>query len=617
MTRFSYAEYFSLFRSSGMKSSSALAMLGQCFDSGGRPGTLSDVTSIPPQDVEPITLAIRKGDVQRVSELAASTSCTQTQRAVEGWTSLHEAAFCGQARCLKALLKAMPTSVDKRTLQEQTALLIATDGKHLDCVKCLLEAGADPDICNKNKETPLYKACEQESIDIVRVLLAFGSAVNQRCRRGWTALHEAVRRGNIELCETLLQAGAAIDPPSTHGTTPLIEAARHGRTKIVEYLIQKGANVNFQSCEGTTALSEASKHGHLNTVQFLLRHADANKASNSGLLPLHIAAQHGHKEVVSLLLPFTSRAKIRQIGITPLHLASEFNHENVVSFLINSGSDVNARLSDKRSSMYHDHRTTALYCAVSAGNAGIVNTLLQAGANTNLDPLNPLMIALQQGCFRTVATLVEHGADVNACLPAHPTDFPGVLLCTRHLGILQYLLDNGCKAQDCFRCYHNVSRQTSSINESRREDTNQRSHSVTTNTVSPQTTCTESTARNLQFCEWISSDSVSHMAAPLINLLLDYVGNVHLCCKLTELLNSKEVWSEIKEKALSPRQLKHLCRITIREQVGVQRLTSLNTLPLPSRLLQYLRCLQTSNSEYTDLKLWSDQTQCARPQRHL
>lgn len=49
------------------------------------------------------------------------------------------------------------TSVDKRTLQEQTALLIATDGKHLECVKCLLEAGADPDISNKNKETPLYK----------------------------------------------------------------------------------------------------------------------------------------------------------------------------------------------------------------------------------------------------------------------------------------------------------------------------------------------------------------------------------------------------------------------------------------------------------------------------
>lgn len=47
--------------------------------------------------------------------------------------------------------------VDKRTLQEQTALMLAVQGRHLDCVRILLEAGADPDICNKNKETPLYK----------------------------------------------------------------------------------------------------------------------------------------------------------------------------------------------------------------------------------------------------------------------------------------------------------------------------------------------------------------------------------------------------------------------------------------------------------------------------
>lgn len=61
--------------------------------------------------------------------------------------------------------------------------------------------------------------------------------------------------------------------------------------------MSEGASVNLQSCEGTTALSEACKQGQRGTAELLLRHhADANKASNSGLLPLHIAAQHGHKE---------------------------------------------------------------------------------------------------------------------------------------------------------------------------------------------------------------------------------------------------------------------------------------------------------------------------------
>lgn len=183
---------------------------------------------------------------------------------------------------------------------------------------------------------------------------------------------------------------------------------------------------------------------------------------------------------------------MRQSGITPLHLAAEFNQENIVKFLIRSGCDVNARLSQKRSSMFHDHRSTALYCAVTAGNGGVVDLLLKAGANPNLDPLSPLLVALRHGCFRTISTLVEHGADVNAHVPAHPTDFPGVLLCTSSMGILQYLLDNGCEAQECFSCDHTAASQ------SRGEDMDQRTHSVPQNAFSSQTICTDFTTRNLQ-----------------------------------------------------------------------------------------------------------------------
>lgn len=62
--------------------------------------------------------------------------------------------FC--LTCVFSVL-ALPGSVDKRTLQEQTALLLAVSCEHLACVQCLLEAGADPDISSKSKETPLYK----------------------------------------------------------------------------------------------------------------------------------------------------------------------------------------------------------------------------------------------------------------------------------------------------------------------------------------------------------------------------------------------------------------------------------------------------------------------------
>lgn len=251
---------------------------------------------------------------------------------------------------------AHPASVDKRTLQEQTALLLAVSSEHLSCVQCLLDAGADPDISSKNKETPLYKgvavlytkrtirkittqvnclpddpsvsvACELDNMDMVSCLLSHGATVNQRCGQGWTALHEAVSRNNTDICEVLIRAGAAINPPNTYSVTPLIVAAQRGQTGALCYLIGKGtylqtniyiyitpfsvsdlilksqpcfsagADVNMQTCDGVTALHEASKNGHKESVALLLtKHADANKPTNSGLLPLHIAAQFGHHE---------------------------------------------------------------------------------------------------------------------------------------------------------------------------------------------------------------------------------------------------------------------------------------------------------------------------------
>ena len=42
-------------------------------------------------------------------------------------------------------------------MQEETALYLATCRGHLDCLRFLLQAGAEPDIANKSRETPLYK----------------------------------------------------------------------------------------------------------------------------------------------------------------------------------------------------------------------------------------------------------------------------------------------------------------------------------------------------------------------------------------------------------------------------------------------------------------------------
>ncbi|XP_068582467.1 ankyrin repeat and SOCS box protein 2-like isoform X2 [Cebidichthys violaceus] len=533
------------------------------------------------RDVEPVVSAIRRGDVKAVNDLATSAPLGLLKENKDGWIPLHDAAFCGQTECLKILLRAHPGSVDKRTLQEQTALLLAVSCEHLSCVQCLLETGADPDISNKNKETPLYKACELDDMDMVSLLLTHGATVNQRCGQGWTALHEAVSRNNTEICEILIRAGAAINPPNTYSVTPLIVAAQRGQMRALCYLLGKGADVNMQTCDGVTALHEASKNGHKESVAALLtKNADANKPADSGLLPLHIAAQFGHHEIVSLLVSVTSRARLRHSCISPLHLAAEHNRHTVAAVLLKTGADVNATLADSHSVQYADRRATALYFAIANGSTKTAEVLLNAGADLSLDPVSPLLIAVRQSCVSTVSLLLERGANVNARIPSYATTFPAVVaLCMSNLPLLKCLLDNGCDALSCFTCTYGCAPHPASGGSSR---------IVLQNDNMLPLNCSEPPERATQFCEWISTSDMCKWAGPIVDLLLEHVGHVQLCSKLTEQLDSREEWLSVKRKSSSPRPLLHLCRFRIRTQMGRHRLKSLTSLPLPDRLIRYL-----------------------------
>uniref|UniRef100_UPI003AAB101F ankyrin repeat and SOCS box protein 2-like n=1 Tax=Centroberyx gerrardi TaxID=166262 RepID=UPI003AAB101F len=587
MTKFNYSDYLSQFRNVGSKGNSVLSRPRLPGD-GRRCDRQSDVTSESTEDVDPVVCAIRRGDVKAVNDLAASAPHSLMKENKDGWIPLHDAAYCGATECMKTLLRAHPGLVDKRTLQEQTALLLAVSCEHLSCVQCLLEAGADPDISSKNKETPLYKACERENVDMVSLIVSHGATVNQRCGQGWTALHEAVSRNNTEICEMLLRAGATVNPPNTYSITPLTVAAQRGQLKVLSYLIGKGADVNIQTCDGVTALYEASKNGHREIVAMLLtKNADANKPTNSRLLPLHIAAQHGHHEIVSLLVPVTSRARLRHSWISPLHLAAEHNRHSVAAVLLKTGADVNATLSHSHSIQYADRRSTALCFAIANGSAETAEVLLKAGASLSLDPVNPLLMAVRQGSVSTVSLLLENRADVNARIPSYPTTFPGVVaLCMNNLPLLKCLLDNGCNPLACFTCTYGSSLHPASAGS--HISTGGGNGYVVQNDGIPPLTCTEPSARATQFCEWLSTPAVCNWAGPIIDLLLEHVAHVQLCARLTELLDSREEWLAVKSKSLSTRPLLHLCRLRIRTQLGRDRLRSLTSLPLPDRLIRYL-----------------------------
>ncbi|XP_034555975.1 ankyrin repeat and SOCS box protein 2-like [Notolabrus celidotus] len=542
-------------------------------------GTLVHLCPEPEEEEEePLFEAISEGDVNRVRAMAMRPGANLMLPSKPGWLAIHQAAWHGQAPCLKVLLSAQPGMINKCTDRGETALLVAVGKVQPRCVQVLLDNGADTDIANYDRETPLYKACEKNNPEMVAALLNHGAKVNTQCILGWTALQEAVVRNNMEICEMLMKAGAKHSVKNSYGITPLFTAAQSGQLASLRFLLKHGADINSQAPDGATALYEAAKNGHEEIVEFLIsQKADANKAGKAGLLPIHIAAQRGYETIVCMLIKATSKVRVRRVGMSPLHLAAERNRDEVLESLIEAGYDVNAQLSEEQMRLYEDRRSTVLYFAVINNNIDATRMLLKAGANPNLDVFSPLMVAARLGCTETITMLVEHGADINASILTHPTTFPAVFMFSmKYLPMFKYLLDHGGHALPCFDCsYGNKPHPPIKTTRSQRDEL------IYTERGLPE----PQHRKGVQFCEMISVPSICRWAGPIIDVLLDYVGHVTLCSRMMEHLDSYSAWSSIKDKAAPPRPLLQLCRLKIRQLVAHRRLPKL---PLPGVMIRFL-----------------------------
>ncbi|KAG9481830.1 hypothetical protein GDO78_010841 [Eleutherodactylus coqui] len=416
---------------------------------------------------------------------------------------------------------------------------------------------------------------ERKNTDAVKMLVEYRADVNHRCNQGWTALHEAVARNALDIIDVLVKGGAKIEAKNCYGITPLFVAAQSGQLEALRYIVKCGADINTQANDGATALFESCKNGHDDIVEFLLSQgADANKQNKDGFLPIHIAAKkRDNDDIVSMLIPVTSRVRVKRSGISPLHIAAERNNDDILEELINAGYDVNFTLSHDRARLYEDRRSTVIYFSVMNNNIYATKLLLEAGANANVDIINPLLISIRHGCVTTMKMLIDHGANINAYISSHPTSFPATIMFSmKYLSLLKYIMDFGGDADSCFTCeYGNGPHPPIEVHR-RQNDTPQDNKQL----------------KIVQFCEMVSTPELSRWAGPIIDVLLDYVGNVRLCSRLLEHLDSYSEWECIKRKADPPRPLTHLCRLKVRKMLDRNGLKLLDTLPLPGRLIRYL-----------------------------
>ena len=150
---------------------------------------------------------------------------------------IQDAARDGDTEALRRELErgVSPDAPDEITSQ-WPPLSLAVANKHADCVRLLLQTGADPNVNREPGTTDRFTALHaaafmtaysDRAFDIIRLLLEAGASVNLRTvingwsRSGWTAMDYAY--GNdLRVYPLLLRAGSEL-PTVRIGQQPLSE----------------------------------------------------------------------------------------------------------------------------------------------------------------------------------------------------------------------------------------------------------------------------------------------------------------------------------------------------------------------------------------------------------
>jgi len=226
--------------------------------------------------------------------------------------------------CVKELLEA-GADVNQVTHYGWTPLLTATQNRHYKLAAYLLDHGANPNLKNNGGWSPLYLATDNRNIEsgdypvrkpdmdhleFIKLLLAKNADVNVRvCGTQSTA---TTCTGD----STETRTNFTMQWLNEDGATPFLRAAQSSDVELMKLLLAHGADPKIYTARNVTALAVASgiawvegvtyewsREQNVETVKMLLDLGlDPNVHDEDGRTSLHGAAHKGRNEIVQMLV---------------------------------------------------------------------------------------------------------------------------------------------------------------------------------------------------------------------------------------------------------------------------------------------------------------------------
>lgn len=214
---------------------------------------------------------------------------------------------------------------------------------HVDVVRQLIGAGADPTIRDKDDKTPRSLASARGYDEIV-ALIDDADEIRARGQR----LIKAARAGDRQLVERLLDQRASIAARDDTDATALVAAAYGNHLKIAELLLKAGADPNAkdETVQSAYLIATSEIGDDPRLLRLTLRHgADVRSLDSWRGTGLIRAADRGFDTIVKVLLDTDIDIDhVNRIGYTALHEAVILGdggpaHQRTVAALVAAGVD--------------------------------------------------------------------------------------------------------------------------------------------------------------------------------------------------------------------------------------------------------------------------------------
>jgi ankyrin repeat protein len=193
------------------------------------------------------------------------------------------------------------------------ALVEAVKHKQLPTVRLLLDAGADPDAANDDREPVLIQAVHDKQGPIVELLLRAGADPNAENQNGEPALVLAVHDKEVHIVALLLGAGASANARNQNHEPTLVRAVRGKQHSIVAQLLAHGADPDARDQNQNPVLLEAARNRDLATATLLVEYgASILLAGENGRTAISIAARENDTAMLEMLLNPVVRAQPQQ-----------------------------------------------------------------------------------------------------------------------------------------------------------------------------------------------------------------------------------------------------------------------------------------------------------------